>query len=261
MDYIKYTIDGQTTYLENRNGQWVETLNAPDVAGSYDFDLEVSKNGAITYLNSYDPRVNLQLQVQQEVPQVVNLISYLPEFMQEVKEFQTILNAENVIFNTLSRDVGYVLNQLFMNTASPDTILKWENFLGIKGEGSLEQRKSYIMAMIKKGDKLSEKSIKTIVNTLTGSDAIVTFYAENDVTTPQVGHAVLLVQVLSPDNSKDYKYDDIQRMLEPLVPGHIKLIVVKYFATWGDIKENYASWEAVALGQDWQAINDYIPPM
>jgi hypothetical protein len=66
--------------------------------------------------------------------------------------------------------------------------------------------------------------------------------------------------VLSPDNKKDYRYDDIAKALKSLVPGHIKLSVVKYFATWGDVKNNYADWATVKAMADWQTVKSYIPP-
>ena len=69
------------------------------------------------------------------------------------------------------------------------------------------------------------------------------------------------VQVLSPDNNKDYRYDDIFRALKPMVPAHIKLLVIKYFATWEDIRNNFADWNAIAANMaDWQAVKNYIPP-
>lgn len=260
MDYIKYTVDGKASYLENVGGKWVETLSVPYMQGAYDFTLELNKDGRVTYIESNDPRINMKLDVREMAPNTIDLLNYLPEFMQEIKEFKEIVQAENVVFNILSNDIEYFLNQLFIDSASPETVFRFENFLGIKGEGTLDQRKSYILALIKKGDKLNEKSIKTIVDTITGSEAIVTFYAINEVNSPKNGHAVLLVQVLSPDNNKDYKYDDIQRALQPLVPAHIDLMVIKYFSTWQNVKDNYLDWGAAAQAASWQEINDYIPP-
>lgn len=261
MDYIKYTVDGKDTYLENVDGKWVEILNAPKIKGNYAFNLELNKDGRVTYINSDDPRIDLSLSVMDNISNDINLLKYLPEFMQEILELKEIMSAENIVFNIFSSELEYFLDQMFLDSASPDTVLRLENFLGIKGEGTLSQRKSYILALIKKGDKLSEKSIKTIVNTITGSKAIVTFYTINDVNSPKLGHAVLLVQVLSPDNNKDYKYEDIQRALQPLVPAHIELIVMRYFATWGNVKDNYSDWSAVARAHNWKEINDYIPPL
>lgn len=68
------------------------------------------------------------------------------------------------------------------------------------------------------------------------------------------------MQVLSPDTTKDYKYDDIERAIKPLVPSHIKLIVIKYFALWSDIVSNFSNWGSVKTMNDWQAVKDYIPP-
>jgi hypothetical protein len=77
---------------------------------------------------------------------------------------------------------------------------------------------------------------------------------------PEPGHGFLRIQVLSPDNNKDYRYEDIARALKPLIPAHLKLSIIKYFATWGDIKFNFSNWNTVAAMPDWNAVKQYIPP-
>ncbi len=149
---------------------------------------------------------------------------------------------------------------MFIISSSHDAIKRIEDFLRIKGQGTLAQRKSYLIALSQRGNKLNELKIRDIVNTITGSECIVSFFAANEPNNPTPGYGLLKIQVLSPDNSKDYKYDDVARSIKPLAPAHIKLDVIRFFATWDDILENFSDWNAVASMPDWQIIRDYIPP-
>jgi hypothetical protein len=261
MDYIKYTVDGNTVYLENINGVWQQSLNAPEEPGIYSLGLEVNGNGVTNYIDSSDSRYNLMLNVLGEYDKYINLLEYLPQSMADIKEFQVIMDIESDYFNRFYGDINKTLDNNFLDTMSIEIVQRLENFLGILGEGTLSQRNSYLKALFKKGNKLSEKAIKTVINTITGSKAIIKFYTGSELDAPISGQGVLKIQVLSPDPSIDYKFNDIIRAITPLMPEHIKLIVVKYFSTWGDIENAYSSWESIKAAPKWTTIASYIPPM
>lgn len=261
MEYIKYTLDGQTVYLENINGVWQKTLDAPDVPGMYALALEVSNNYATTYIDSSDSRYNLMLNVLGENEGNINLLDYLPEELASIREFEVIMSIESSYFNKLYGDMNKTLDNCFLDTMQIEIVQRLENFLGILGEGSLEQRKSYINSLFKKGTKLNEKSIKSVVSTITGSKAIIKFFTGNEVDAPISGQGTLRIQVLSPDPLVNYKFDDISRVISPLIPAHIKLMLLKYFATWEDVKSAYTSWQDIKLNAlSWADVNNYIPP-
>lgn len=261
IDYIKYKIDGQTyNLINNGDGTWTRNLNAPSAAGLYNLILEVGQQGIITYIDSGDPRYNFYLNVILSAERIVYLQDYVPIFMSETKELKELYDIENIEFDKLHAEIEKMKSDMFISTASIDSISRIETFMRIKGQGTLEQRKSYIMSLLQKGNKLSEKVIKDIANTITGSDCIVMFFGADDLSNPEIGNSVLRIQVLSPDNAKDYRYEDIAKAIKPLVPAHIKLVVVKFFATWGDIQSNFSDWNAVATMEDWQAVKSYIPP-
>jgi hypothetical protein len=191
---------------------------------------------------------------------MVNLKEYLPSFLQDILELEIITNIESEDLDQLLTDIQQVKDDMFIATASEARILRTENFLRYKGLGTLEQRKNYLISLFQKGKKLNSKSIRDITNAITGSECLITFYTESEIGNPNPGFGLLRVQVLSPDPNKDYRYADIVRALGPLVPGHIKLLVVKYFATWEDIKNNYTSWAEVKNSfSDWQAVKSYTP--
>lgn len=261
IDYIKYTVDGETYELINNNdGTWSRSVNAPSVVGLYNLLLEIGQGDSIVFIDGSDSRYNFYLQVIEEIERNVNLIRYLPPILQDVLEFNVIFDAENIELDYFYDSIKRIGLDAFIRTASAQKITRLENFLRFKGLGTLEQRRTYLLSLYRKGRKLNEGNIKQIVHTITGSDCFVTFYGSDDANNPQKGDGLLLVQVLSPDNNKDYRYEDIFRALRPLVPGHLKLIVLKFFATWGDVKGNFADWNAVKTNGSWQDVKNYIPP-
>lgn len=260
MDYVKYTVDGQTSYLKNVNGVWQKTLDAPDTPGIYALGLEITSNGITTYLDSSDSRYNLMLNVLGENEGNINLLDYLPEQLADIKEFEIIMNIESHYFNRIYREINKTLDNSFLDTMSIEIVQRLESFLGILGEGTLSQRKSYLKALFKKGNKVNEKAIRTIISSITGSDAIIKFYTGSETDAPIAKQGVLKIQVLSPNPHIDYKFNDIIRAIAPLMPAHIKLTVIKYFAAWRDIINAYNSWESIKATSDWSVIFNYIPP-
>lgn len=261
IDYIKYTVDGKTYELINNNdGTWSRSVNAPSVVGLYNLLLEIGQGDSIVFIDSSDSRYSFYLEVIEEIERKVNLIHYLPPILQEVLEFNVIFDAENIELDYFYDSIKRVGLDALIRTASAKKITRLENFLRFKGLGTLDQRRTYLLSLFRKGQKLNESNIKEITWTITGSDCYVTFYGADEANNPEPGDGLLFVQVLSPDNNKDYRYEDIFRALKPLVPGHIKLIVMKYFATWNDVKTNFADWNAIKNLSSWNDVKNYIPP-
>jgi hypothetical protein len=261
IDYIRYTIDNKSySLINNGDGTWSTPLNAPSVAGIYTLLLEIGEDDIKTYIDSSDSRYNFYLEVIEEIERKVDLIKYIPNFMQNSVVFKALFDAENAEIDLLYDNIRKASLDVFIRTASIEQITRLESFLRIKGIGTLDQRRSYLLSLKQRGKKLNEKTIKEVTNIIAGADCIVTFFSADEHDNPNPGYGVLKIQVLSPDNKKDYRYDDIQRALKNLVPSHIKLIIIKYFSLWDDIRLNYADWNSVATMADWSAIKNYLPP-
>lgn len=261
IEFIKYIVDGKTYELiDNGDGTWSKQLDAPSVIGDYTLQLIVSDGGNIITIDSSDSRYDFYLNVIEQAESVTHVEDYAPNILEDIMEFNVIYDCNNKELDELYASIKKFGGDLFIETASASKILQLENFLGIKGQGTLTQRKDYLMAMMQKNTKLSESSIKTVVNTITGSDCIVTFFGADELSNPDYGFGLIRVQVLSPDSSKDYRYEDIFRALKPMTSSHLKLLVIKYFALWDDVKLNFADWNAVNDMTDWQAVKSYIPP-
>ena len=262
IDYIKYMINDKTYTLTNHgDGTWSRDEDAPSVAGNYLLTFTISENGSITTIDSSNSLYESYLQLIIDTERNVYLENLVPDFIAENEEFTTIFDIENDVMDKLHASMERMKADAFITTASDDGIKRREAFIGIKGSGTLNQRKSYLISLMRKGNKLNKSVIKGIANAITGSDCNITFFGAEEADNPVPGCGLLNVKVLSPDNSKDYKYDDIARALKPLVPAHIRLIVSKYFALWEDVNDNFADWSAISTMTDWQTVKDYIPPL
>ncbi len=78
--------------------------------------------------------------------QEVNLIQYLPGFLQEIREFQELSKAENPEFKRLYEDIDALLNNGFIRTADLQGVKRWEKLLRITAlTSSIEGRKAALL--------------------------------------------------------------------------------------------------------------------
>jgi len=76
----------------------------------------------------------------------VNLIQYLPGFLQEIREFQELSKAENPEFKRLYEDIDALLNNGFIRTADLQGVKRWEKLLRITAlTSSIEGRKAALL--------------------------------------------------------------------------------------------------------------------
>src|SRR5690606_31883859 len=94
-----------------------------------------------------DPRYDMYLRVIQEIERKVDLIQYLPRFMHNILEFKVLFDAKNVELDFIYNEIDKILLDSFIQTASIERITQLENFLRMKGQGSLEQRRSFLLSI------------------------------------------------------------------------------------------------------------------
>ncbi|WP_304542259.1 putative phage tail protein [Desulforamulus aquiferis] len=250
---VKVTIDGQDIYLEEQpNGTWEKLATAPTYGGVYPITITLlADNGSVTVIGSDDPELGklLQLIVQGKSIAGQRMLEYLPRFLQDVREIQTILESEGHEIDRLRDNIQLVINDAYIMSASETRIQQWEQRLKITSVGNLNQRKAFLLATLRGQGKLNESKIKTVVNAFTDGDAIVTFQ-----------NSVLDIKILPPDNGDVYLFPDVERALRPRVPAHLGLSVRRWYSTWNDIKLNFADWSIVASYGTWQNVKNYIPP-
>lgn len=261
METVVYTVDGKSNSLENVNGTYTGTQIAPVTPGIYDGNVKVARDGFSTVVSSNDPRFNFALRVNEEVPQVINLKQYLPEFMREIKEFNALLSAEEAELDLINYEINKIVDNNFIETSDEDTIERIEKFLGVRPSGTLENRKDYLKGLYLNGIKTNKTRIAEIVKTITGGEVLIKFYASDEVDNPNKGYGYLEIKVLSPSIDKNYNFDNVARTIKPLIAAHLKLSIMKWFATWEDIKQAYDSWDSIKTNAtSWDDIYTYTPP-
>lgn len=250
---VKATIDGQDIYLEQLpNGTWQKLATAPAYGGVYPITITViADNGAITIIGSDDPELGklLRLIVLGESIAAQRMLGYLPEFLRTAREIKAILESEGHEIDRLSDNIQLIINDAYIMSASESRIQQWEQKLKIVPAGTLEQRKQFILAVLRGQGKLNETKIKSVVNAFTGGEAIVTFT-----------NSTIDIKILPPNMGDIYLFPDVERSLRPRVPAHIGLLVRRWYCTWNDVLQNYAHWSSVAEAGTWQDVKNYIPP-
>ena len=143
-----------------------------------------------------------ELYLDENIDKSADLIKYVPKYERRSTHYNLLFNVENIEIDMLNSNIKQVQNNVFIRTANNEAITRLETFLGYKGLGTLEQRKSYLISLFQRSKKLNEEIIKDVTGTIAGSDCIVTFFSADEPNNPRLGNGYLRVQILSPDNTK-----------------------------------------------------------
>lgn len=187
-------------------------------------------------------------------------IRHLPPQLQGYREFRVIHDIEDIETSFQANEIELMVDNNYFATATEKAISTFEKALKIEPKGNLEQRRSFLLGLAAASEKLSSKTIQNIVQAITGGKVLVAFYGSNESNNPFEGYGYIDVKVLSPEINKDYNFSDVERLLKPKIPAHLKYKVSKWFATWEDIKEDFISWEDVNNSlATWEKVSDYVP--
>ena len=171
-----------------------------------------------------------------EVDYKERMMSYFPQVISMIKEFQVIVDTESPELSDIHGEMNEVLNNAYLHTMNEERIAQWEKILdiGTSSNATIENRRDVIIARLRGQGKLNSALINTIVNTFTGGSA--NSWVEN---------SVLHVEVTPPPGDKQYRFEDIERELRNKVPAHLGLSVIRNYYTWGEVAETNATWNDV----------------
>lgn len=179
------------------------------------------------------------------------MLSYYPEVIQSITEFQAIIDSEYPEFETLSQASGRVLSDAYLLTMTEDRVEEWENMLGIRPlEGStVEDRRDTIIARIRGQGKLNTEMINIIVGTFTGGTA-----------NSWVKDGTLYVEITPSPNNKQYRFENVEQELAAKVPAHLGFRVSRNYYTWEETKNKFTTWSDVKESFDqWNDVLLFIP--
>lgn len=177
------------------------------------------------------------------------MLGYYPPVVQAIKEIESIVDCEYPEFESISAEKKRVTKDAYLLTMGEERITEWEQILGIKPlEGSSTQdRRDNIIARIRGQGKLNSALISSIVNAFTGGTA-----------ESYIRDSVLHVEITPPKDNKTYQFTNVIRELSKVIPAHLGLEVVRKYATWGEVKESFTSWEDIKRLANWEELAAFV---
>lgn len=257
MKYVQVTVDGKTYNLvKSEDGDWKVTNRAPLLAGDYlaTVTLTTDQGQKIT-LDTTDEELlkALTLLVREGTTDSGNrMLEYYPWVVKCITEFQAITLSEGFEIDFANSDVELIVSNAYLTTMGEDRIYEWETMLALApdSDDTIEDRREKVIAEIRGNGKLNTALINSIVGAFTNGGTATSY----------VKDSVLYIKILPPVGNKQFKFDNVVKAITPKVPAHLGLSVTRNYATWGEIKTNFASWEAVAAQDDWDSIKLYVAP-
>lgn len=143
-----------------------------------------------------------------------NLSQYLPDYYQNIREFQTLIGTENEEVEQLSATIDEVLEQFYVDTATWG-LANWERICGIPTDESklIDQRRSVINSKL--------RGIGTVTVALIKNVAESWYNGEVEVTEQPSLYTVKIKFVSKlgvPSN-----LTDIQNALREILPAHLAI--------------------------------------
>ena len=256
MRYVQITVDGVTyTLREQADGSWVVTNKAPRVSGEYPIEVIVTtEHGQVVTVDVDDPELAEALTLIVTEGVTVGgerMLNYYPKAIQRILEFQAIIKSEGFEIDFLKSDVQLLVNEAYLTTMGEERVASWEKALGMHyaNTDTLQDRRDAVVARIRGQGKLNTALINSIVNAFTGGTAV--SYIED---------SVLYVKITPPPEQKQYKFDNVKRELAKKIPSHLGLDVIRNYATWKEVLENFSSWNAVKQLASWEDLSSWIAP-
>lgn len=179
------------------------------------------------------------------------MLDYYPKAIQQILEFQALINTEGFEVDFLSDEINVSVNEAYLSTMGEDRIVSWEKLLGIihGADETLTDRRDTIIARIRGQGKLNTTLINSIVGAFTGGTAI-----------SYIKDSVLYVKITPPPDNKQYKFNNVVQELSKKIPAHLGIAVTRNYATWGEIRDNFADWNAINQLTSWEDLMIYIAP-
>ena len=142
----------------------------------------------------------------------VNLLSFLPEFVQEYREIKHIMNSEQPEIQKLEDETEIIKNNQFILSCDIDGIARFENLLGItpKPDDTLDARKSRVITRWNDSIPYTYKGLKEKLNVMCGEG--------NYLLIPSFNEYGLDIVVSLPLSGQA---DELDYMLSYMIPANI----------------------------------------
>lgn len=164
------------------------------------------------------------------------LIHYLPPFVQEYKEMQEIMKAEQPEIDLLWIAAEGVFADQFIQDATENGVSRWESMLGIspKGTDTLDERKFRILSKLNQELPYTMRKLEQVLTTLCGPDGY-------SIELNAVEYEIEVKLGLANHNN----YGEVERTLKAMIPANLTQVVTLLFNTWEAVKSEHPTWSDV----------------
>lgn len=158
---------------------------------------------------------------------IEDIINQLPEWERDNYELQVISDAFSPILRELESDILQLSMDRFIETASEDTISRWEKLLGITpyATDSLDTRRFRVIVRKRERLPFTETWLKNQLETLLGADGFTMNLDPTNLT---------LDVKISVNNQSNF--ETVKDFLERVIPLNVVFTVVQLYNKHGDIK-------------------------
>lgn len=149
---------------------------------------------------------------------MVDILAYLPKFLQKSPLFKGTNDADNREHETIRLDLQDLLNQFFIKSATWG-LERWEDLVGIKTDTtkSLESRRDAVIAKLQNPESVTETFLTNLTNRYISDKAgyIISYPSEYRIEVLYHGGQVL-------------DYEKLRQSINTYIPAHIgyKLVTI-----------------------------------
>lgn len=139
----------------------------------------------------------------------MTLLNYLPDYLRDIREFQELMNVEDIDIGDIKTSIQDYLDQKYIDSATWG-LENWEREIGLQVNPSLsyEDRRSRIKGRLRGTGKVDSDLIKQVVDSWTDGDVDVTF----DGTINVKFNAILGITS---------NIDDVKNAINEIKPAHL----------------------------------------
>ena len=214
--YILQVAQGKLQIVRPSKSVFGTTLwGVPDAEGTRVYVIELL-GGKLFYREASAEEISKMTSDESSIFMNRRLQDYLPLFIQEYEEIQTIMNAQEQTVIQNWKALENVLNDQFVSDATENGIKRWEVILKLtpKDTYTLEERRFHVLA------RLSEQPVFTMETLRT---ALAGMCGENGYTVSMNHEKYILSVKLSLGNEN--KLEAVKLFLRRMVPANIEISI------------------------------------
>ncbi len=142
----------------------------------------------------------------------INILSYLPDFIKDFREFQRLAEAENPELLIIWENLERVMKDQFVTTSTENGVKRWEKILKIipKGSETLDERKFRILTRLNEKLPFTYRRLDRQLASLCGEEGYFLEVSNKDYT------VIVKVELIAKSN-----IEDIRRLLERILPANM----------------------------------------